>query len=165
MATDISRLIDAVIFNVLITNVDSHAKNYSIMLKGRGASLAPLYDLMCGDEWPGITKNLSQDIGGQRRGKHIYQRHWRRMAHECGLNGSAVIRRVQQIAEIVLSNLESARVMVEAMPAGTHPMLSSFTSAISRRCADVIANLRVNDNNDDGHAQPNVADDMAPGSF
>ncbi|HEY8290158.1 MAG TPA: type II toxin-antitoxin system HipA family toxin, partial [Acetobacteraceae bacterium] len=82
-AADIIGLMDAIVLNVLLTNVDSHAKNYSIMLSGRGARLAPLYDLMCGAAWPNITQNMAQDIGGQNRGRHIYRRHWRRMAAEC----------------------------------------------------------------------------------
>lgn len=41
-------LLDAVIFNVLICNSDSHAKNYSVLIgAGRSAKMAPLYDLMC----------------------------------------------------------------------------------------------------------------------
>jgi hypothetical protein len=40
--TDIVRLLDVVVFNVLVCNTDAHAKNYSIMLRGNGASLAPM---------------------------------------------------------------------------------------------------------------------------
>lgn len=64
-AQAVIHLTDAIVFNVLITNVDSHAKNYSLMLSGRGASLAHLYDLMCGAAWPDVTRNMAQDIGGQ----------------------------------------------------------------------------------------------------
>jgi hypothetical protein len=46
--TDIVRLLDMVVFNVLACNTDAHAKNYSIMIRGNGASLAPMYDVMCG---------------------------------------------------------------------------------------------------------------------
>jgi serine/threonine protein kinase HipA of HipAB toxin-antitoxin module len=42
--TEIVRLLDMVVFNVLACNTDAHAKNYSIMLRGSGASLAPMYD-------------------------------------------------------------------------------------------------------------------------
>ena len=42
-------LMDALIYNILICNVDAHAKNYSILIgAGGSAKLAPLYDLMCG---------------------------------------------------------------------------------------------------------------------
>lgn len=77
-AVDITRLLDAVVFNIAIGNVDSHAKNYSILLTADGAALAPLYDLMSGLPWPGITQNHAQAVGGQARGRHIQARHWRR---------------------------------------------------------------------------------------
>ena len=47
---DILHLLDMVVFNVLVCKTDSHAKNYSIMIRGNGASLAPMYDVMCGEE-------------------------------------------------------------------------------------------------------------------
>ncbi len=53
-------MLDAAILNVLITTVDSHAKNYSILIDNGGARLAPLYDLMCGSARDDITKNMAQ---------------------------------------------------------------------------------------------------------
>ena len=40
-------LLDHVLFNVLACNTDAHAKNYSLMISGRGFALAPIYDVMC----------------------------------------------------------------------------------------------------------------------
>ena len=60
--TDIVRLLDMVIFNVLVCNTDAHAKNYSILIRGSGASLAPMYDMMCGEVWAGVTWNISQKV-------------------------------------------------------------------------------------------------------
>ena len=69
--TDIVRLLDMVVLNVLACNTDAHAKNYSIMIRGNGASLAPLYDVMCGEVWENVTKNLAQTIAGESRGDHL----------------------------------------------------------------------------------------------
>ena len=57
--TDVVRLLDMVVVNVLVCNTDAHAKNYSIMIRGNGASLAPIYDVMCGEVWENVTKNLA----------------------------------------------------------------------------------------------------------
>ena len=67
--TEIIRLLDMVVFNVLACNTDAHAKNYSIMIRAGGASLAPMYDVMCGDVWENVTKKLAQKIAGQRQGR------------------------------------------------------------------------------------------------
>lgn len=135
-ARDITRLLDAVIFNIAIGNVDSHAKNYSILL-GRGApQLAPLYDLMSGLGWANITQNHAQAIGGQRRGRHIYGRHWRRMADASGLAARATIRRVEQVTERLLRELPAAVEEVAAMPAGS-AMLDIFAREIEERATEM----------------------------
>ena len=132
-ARDINRLLDAVVFNVAVGNVDSHAKNYSILLQPARVELAPLYDLMTGIAWPNITLNHAQDIGGQRRGRHIYGRHWRRLAQAAGLAGPATVRRVGAVAGRVLAELPRAVEQVAAMPAGPGDRLAGFADAIAER--------------------------------
>src|SRR6266446_5809922 len=41
---DIVHLLDMVVVNVLACNTDAHAKNYAIIIRGNGASIAPMYD-------------------------------------------------------------------------------------------------------------------------
>jgi len=142
-ARDITRLLDAVIFNIAIGNVDSHAKNYSILLGPGRAELAPLYDLMSGLSWSNITQNHAQDIGGQRRGRHIYGRHWRRMAEAADLNTTAAVRRVGQMTGRILAELPSAVEEVAAMPAGSGDMLDVFAAAITDRVRIVGNNAHI----------------------
>lgn len=141
-ARDINRLLDAVIFNIAIGNVDSHAKNYSILLTAGRPALAPLYDLMSGADWPNITQNHAQSIGDQRRGRHIYGRHWRRMAAETGLAGPATVRRVEFVTSRILTELPRAVEEVAAMPAGG-AYLGRFQAAISERASLVRDHARV----------------------
>ena len=148
-AREINQLLDAVIFNIAIGNVDSHAKNYSILLRPGRPGLAPLYDLMSGLTWDNITQNHAQDVGDQSRGRHIYGRHWRRMAEASGLAGPATVRRVQQIAARVLAELPSATAEVAAMPAGG-AVLDRFVGAIDERARLVGANAAL----DAGSAPP-----------
>jgi serine/threonine-protein kinase HipA len=137
---DTLRLLDAVIFNVVTGNVDSHAKNYSMLIDPAGYRLAPLYDLMCGAVWSGITLNHAQSIGDQRRGLHIHRRHWQRMAEACGLNGTATARRVIRMADLVLSRLDTAIAAVEALPAGGHRILGSARDEIRKLCVTIRRN-------------------------
>jgi serine/threonine-protein kinase HipA len=157
-ARDITRLLDAVIFNVAIGNVDSHAKNYSILLRPRRAELAPLYDLMSGLDWPNITPNHAQDIGGQRRGRHVYGRHWRRMAQEAGLAGPATVRRVGSVAARVLAELKGATDEVAAMPAGAGERMDRIAAVIGQRAKVVADHAGV-----EGPAEPDAAADPDPG--
>ena len=135
-ARDITRLLDAVILNVAIGNVDSHAKNYSILLGPGAPQLAPLYDLMSGLAWANITQNHAQAIGGQRRGRHVYGRHWRRMAEATGLAARGTIQRIEQVTARLLRELPEAVEEVAAMPAGSS-MLEIFAKEIEERATEV----------------------------
>lgn len=137
-ARDITRLLDAVIFNIAIGNVDSHAKNYSILLGPGAPQLAPLYDLMSGLAWANITQNHAQAIGGQRRGRHIYGRHWRRMAEAAGLAARGTVQRVEQVTARLLLELPAAVEEVASMPAGSS-MLEIFATEIEERATEVKA--------------------------
>lgn len=140
-ASDIVRLLDMVVFNVLACNTDTHAKNYSIMIRSGGASLAPMYDVMCGEVWENITKNLAQKIAGESRGDRLKADHWQRFARECGLNPKQVIDRVGSLAKAVINEGAAAESEVAAMPAGAHPILAESRHAVERRARTLLAHL------------------------
>jgi serine/threonine-protein kinase HipA len=139
---DILRLLDMVVFNVLACNTDAHAKNYSIMIRGNGASLAPMYDVMCGEVWENVTKNLAQKIAGKSRGDYLKGRHWQRFARECGLNPSQVLDRVGTLAKAAMAEAQTAASEVAAMPAGTHVILDQTRQAVERRAKVLFAQLQ-----------------------
>lgn len=141
-ARDTNRFLDAVIFSIAIGNVDAHAKNYSILLQSGRPELAPLYDLMSGLVWSGITENHAQDVGGQRRGRYIHARHWRRMAEAAGLSGAATLRRASAVTERIVAELPGARDEVAAMPAGEGMLLNELAAQIAARAQTVRMNLR-----------------------
>lgn len=155
-ARDINGLLDAVIFNIAIGNVDSHAKNYSILLAPRRIELAPLYDLMSGLDWPNITQNHAQAVDDQRRGRHIYGRHWRRMAEACGLSRPGVIRRIDALTARLLAELPAAADEVAGMPARADRMLPIFAASIGERARLVQANAK----RDPEDAEPPPADPL-----
>lgn len=157
-AREINRLLDAVIFNIAVGNVDSHAKNYSILLSAGRPTLAPLYDLMSGLVWPGITQNHAQDIGGQQRGRHVYARHWRRMAEAAGLAAPATVRRVAALTARIVAELPAAHDEVAAMPAGAGAGLANLAAEIGQRAALVGAHAREEDG-DGVEVAPEPADE------
>src|SRR5262245_38044775 len=139
---DIVHLLDMVIVNVLMCNTDAHAKNYAIVIRGNGASIAPMYDLMCGEVWENVTKNLAQDIHGERRGDRRNGRDWHQFAHECGPNPRQVVDRVGILARSALAEAEAAASHVAAMPAGTHELLDQIREAVERRARILLAQLQ-----------------------
>jgi serine/threonine-protein kinase HipA len=156
--TDILRLLDMVIFNIIACNTDAHAKNYSIMIKASGISLAPLYDVMCGQVWDHVTKNLAQKIAGKRRGDHVKGRHWQRFAEECGLGARQVLARVRALAQLALAETEAAVAEVIAMPAGGHVILDQTRRSIEDRARALIAQLEEIEEEPDEQTADNDAD-------
>ena len=62
-AVDVLKLLDAVIFNLIVGNADAHGKNFSILHDETGPRLAPLYDLLATVAYP----ELSLQIGHEDR--------------------------------------------------------------------------------------------------
>jgi len=139
--TEILRLLDMVIFNVIACNTDAHAKNYSIMLSAAGASLAPGYDVMCGEAWRHVTKRFAQAIAGKNRGDELTSEDWHRFARECGLGVRQVVLRVRALALSALAEADAAAREVSAMPAGDHPILPEVQACITRRAQTLLAQL------------------------
>ena len=135
-------LLDAVIFNVLICNVDAHAKNYSVLIgAGGSAKLAPLYDLMCGDIYPRITKRLAQSINGRKEGIHIHGSDWQQLARQVSLSPARTLRRVEELCELLPAHADEARNFVASSPVGTHQMLDQVVIAIKKRCRRIANQL------------------------
>lgn len=72
---DVTTFRDALIFNWLIGGTDAHAKNYSLLLGGRGlVRLAPLYDIATALVYPHLDPmkaRMAMRIGGEYRLEHI----------------------------------------------------------------------------------------------
>jgi serine/threonine-protein kinase HipA len=140
-APDIINLLDYVIFNVIACNTDAHAKNYSMMISGRGFKLAPIYDVMCGEAWEHVTRNMAQKIAGKSRGEHLKRRHWQRFAADVGLNAPRLIARVEALARSALAETRNASAEVAAMPAGGHPLMTQVSEAIEKRARAILSGL------------------------
>jgi serine/threonine-protein kinase HipA len=143
--TEIIRLLDTVIFNVLACNSDAHAKNYSIIIRAGNASLAPTYDVMCGEVWENVTKNLAQKIAGMSRGDRLKRAHWQQFARECGLNPRQVIDRVAALAKSAIAQAQPAASEVAAMPAGDHPILHQTEQVVEQRARRLLSQLHEED--------------------
>nr|NJM04646.1 type II toxin-antitoxin system HipA family toxin [Desulfobacula sp.] len=89
---DLQQLLEWVFFNVLIGNMDGHAKNLSLMYQGKQIRLAPFYDMMCTDIYEDLSQKLAMKIGGENRPEWIMERHWHKFAEEIKI-GKVVLRK------------------------------------------------------------------------
>lgn len=82
-ALDKKRLIEWVVFNVAAGNMDSHAKNLSMLVGADGKTrLAPFYDMVCTTAYPRLSGKFAFKVGGENRPGWIMDRHWERFAEE-----------------------------------------------------------------------------------
>ncbi|GAO26761.1 HipA domain protein [Alicycliphilus sp. B1] len=81
-ALDKKRMLEWAVFNVAVGNMDSHAKNLSLLSTGGHTRLAPFYDLICTTVYEHLSKRFAFKIGGENRPGWMMDRHWDRLAGE-----------------------------------------------------------------------------------
>lgn len=129
------KLLDAVIFNVLICNSDSHAKNYSVLIgAGGSAKMAPLYDLMCAAVYRQVDQSLPQGIAGRFNAPDLRRADWQALADEIGLSGASTARRVEELAELVSATCDDVAPQVEAFAGDPARVLEKIVHSIRKRC-------------------------------
>ena len=94
------KLLTAVAFNWLIAAPDAHAKNYSILLSGPSAALAPLYDIASiapYDRYDSERARIAQSVDGHYRICEIGAHQWRAQAVSLGLDGERFVESVRRL--------------------------------------------------------------------
>jgi serine/threonine-protein kinase HipA len=106
---DLRAMLDIVIFNFLIGNHDAHGKNFSLLYEGASSAhqtrLAPFYDLISTTYYPDLSDRMAMKIGGEYDSRKIFLRHFERLADESGLSKSLAVRRVPELANLILERL------------------------------------------------------------
>ncbi|MEQ1874971.1 MAG: type II toxin-antitoxin system HipA family toxin [Ilumatobacteraceae bacterium] len=95
---DRRRFAEALLFNWLIIGTDAHAKNYSLLLSGTSARLAPLYDIASVLPYGEHPKKcrLAMKIAGSYKPTDLGATHWRRAAGEIGVDSDWIVERGAQ---------------------------------------------------------------------
>lgn len=144
-ANDALKLIDQVIFNILVANTDAHAKNYSIILGGE-RRLAPLYDVSTVLRWKEqrINQCHAQLLAGRkRRPSDLYGRHWDRIADETGLNRRVLRLRVQGIVDAMVVERVAATEDVAVQTGAVAPMVEDVARIVEANALKILKNLDV----------------------
>jgi serine/threonine-protein kinase HipA len=94
---------DYLVFNYLVGATDAHAKNFSLLLRGPTAKLAPMYDVA--SEWPWampgmeLSYAMAFSIGGEARPVGLTDANWTRFARDAGIGPSRLVDRVHELAQ------------------------------------------------------------------
>jgi len=137
------KLLDAVIFNILICNSDSHAKNYSVLIgAGGSAKFAPLYDLMCASIYKNVDQNLPQSIAGKYVATELHQNDWKVLAHEVGLSPASTLRRVDELGELIERHAEDVAHDIARSASDASETLDRITHEVRKRCRRIRRQLQ-----------------------
>ena len=96
-----------VIFNFLIGNGDAHAKNFSVLYKGKKAKLAPVYDLLCTEIYDNLSRELAMSIGKEFAFEKISRKSFQAMAVDCKIRPEIVIAQIEDITSQIIPAAEA----------------------------------------------------------
>lgn len=136
------RLADAVVFNVLICNADSHAKNHSVLIGAGGtARFAPMYDLLCAAVYEQVDQHLPQSIAGKNSGADLHGKDWKAMAADVGLSGAWFVARVETLAKAMEAHCDKIAGEITARNGDPSRVLERVVHEIRKRCRRILAQL------------------------
>lgn len=125
------RFADALAWNWLIAGTDAHAKNYSVLLSGHDARLAPLYDIASALPYGEHEASLrfAMKIGGDYR-VASHRNTWPAAAADLGVDPERLIERVRVMAD---------RAPAAFAEAAAESDVASLESVMPRRLSDLVA--------------------------
>ncbi len=135
-AVDVLKLLDAVIFNLLVGNADAHGKNFSILYEGDGPRLAPLYDLLATIAYPELSTGMAMKVGRRAMLEEMDARGWAVFAADATLGLPLVRRRVTEIGEAVKARAEGVATALRQPGLDGHLLSRMAEMAVNRatRC-------------------------------
>jgi serine/threonine-protein kinase HipA len=122
------------IFDVLIGNVDAHAKNVSFYASRAGLSLAPAYDLVSRHGFEAaIDTSYALAIGDAFSSEELAPLEWAQFARVAGFTPRLVAAELGRLADAVASTLPSVRDRVVA-DGGVAALLERLCAGVADEC-------------------------------
>jgi len=137
---DKMHMIEWLIFNLAVGNMDSHAKNISLLFFDKETKLAPFYDMVCTLAYPNLSQKFAFKIGGENRPGWLRQRHWERFANEVGMQTD----HVNQVKLEICNQIETALPQIVSNLRKNHlsPESDTMLESISAEVRRGIGRLR-----------------------
>lgn len=96
-AVDKQNLLKWVMFNLLIGNADSHAKNLSFLYNDGEITLSPFYDLLCTKVYPDLNDAFSMKIGKRKEVRYLSIHDWKNLASDIDVKFSIFPKLSQEL--------------------------------------------------------------------
>lgn len=135
--------VDSLAWNWVIAGTDAHAKNYSLLLRGREVTLAPFYDVASALPYASdpLDLPLAMKLGGKYRLKAHRARSWMSTARDLRLDPDQVCARVLELAEQAPDAFRDAAASPDVADLGSG-LPARLIDAVATRAGRCAAQLR-----------------------
>lgn len=97
-AIDRNQLARVIVFNYLVSNMDAHGKNFSLLHHSQGTiSLAPFYDIVCTRVYANLSTKMAMKIGSKYNVSEVLARHWKQLCDDNNYRYIAMVNLIQQL--------------------------------------------------------------------
>lgn len=136
-AREVLKLMDALIFNIIIGNADAHSKNYSLLYTDNGIVLAPLYDLLSTVAYPELSPKFAMKIAKRSTLEEMRPKDIQAIAEQTGLTTPFVRRRMKDLVEATIT---AAPDIADSFAEGKldRKVMQGLAGAISGRARQVL---------------------------
>lgn len=129
-----SKMLDWILFNLLINNYDAHGKNISFFVGKNGMSLTPFYDLVNIKMYPKFNNELAMAIGDDFDSDNIKAYQLANFADSCQLSRPYLVRQLRNMASRMLSVLANENIFEVAINDEEKQYLEKYQQMITKRC-------------------------------
>jgi serine/threonine-protein kinase HipA len=129
-----SKMLDWVLFNLLINNYDAHGKNISFFVGKNGMSLTPFYDLVNIRMYPQFDNELAMALGDDFDSDTIKAYQLADFADSCQLSRPYLVRQLNNMASTLLAVLTKKNIFEVACNDQEKRYLKKYQGMITKRC-------------------------------
>ncbi|UIF88654.1 type II toxin-antitoxin system HipA family toxin [Cupriavidus sp. UYPR2.512] len=131
---DGTRLLQWLAFNLIAGNMDSHAKNLSMLVDptDQRPRLAPFYDLLNTRRYRHLSQKFAFKVGGEARPEWIRSRHWERFCEDLRVLPKHIRRVMTALVDTVEATLPAVLADLQAQAPGHGRLLQSLADDARR---------------------------------
>lgn len=134
------KILDWVLFNILIFNFDAHGKNISFFVSKKGISLAPFYDLVNIKMYPEFEHEMAMALGDEFDGDMVNAYQLADFADTCGLSRRFVSRQLKGLISKCQKALDFDVEQI-AKNQDEKKYLKKYTRIVHVRCRHLLSEL------------------------
>ena len=138
---DITLFIEWIIFNYLIGNTDAHAKNLSLLHTETGIRLAPFYDLLSTEVYPGklVDHSTAMLINGKGKYDSLTPNDFIALFGQLGLNATNMMKTIKSTFDPIITRAQDLRKSLLSTEISQKDCYKEIIKIIKKRHAVIFA--------------------------